>query len=371
MLFKKRKSDGFLHLMALLATLPLCTFFSGIFADTRGLRVITFGGAICDIYLQCPVSQMSMRQSSDKKSFLMFDEGTKVEVSNLRYDIGGGAVNVACGLTKMGIQTSAFFKTGDDHAAEFIRSSLKERGVDTTLSVISEKIPTGSSFILPSPTGNNTILVYRGANTTIEAVECPLTAMSDINGLYIAPISGMTATLLPFLVKNAPESVLIMHNPSKYELSEASTILLESLPYIDILMCNESELATLAQQINKSKRAFCIKTFCKEIIDQGVKIVVVTHGAHGVYCATDKKFYHHSSLSVNVVNSVGAGDAFGAAFFGSILTGCSIEKALKFGIINSASILSNSQGHNGLLSFNELESRAVAISNTMLTIEEI
>lgn len=371
MWFTKRKQDGLLHLMTPLIALSLLGVPFGLFADNRELRVMTFGGAICDIYLQCPISQMNIRQPTEKKSFLMFDEGTKVEVSNLRYDTGGGAVNVARGLIKMGFQTSAFFKTGNDHAAEFIRNSLTELGIDVSLSVTSEKIPTGSSFILPSPNGNNTILVYRGANTMIEANECPMTAMSDLNGLYIAPISGMTASLLPFIVKNIPDSVLVMHNPSKYELSDASDTLLEALPCIDILMCNEFELATLAQQINKSKKNLCIKDFCKEIIKQGVRIVVVTHGADGVYCATDKKFYHHKSLPVNVVNSVGAGDAFGAVFFGSIMAGCSVEKALKFGSINSASILTNSQSHDGLLSFNELESRAVAIPSNMLTIEEM
>ena len=81
----------------------------------------------------------------------------------------------------------------------------------------------------------------------------------------------------------------------------------------------------------------------------------MTDGSSGVYVATRKKLYFHPALNVkNIVNTLGAGDAFGSSFCGAIYIGKPIETALSYGTINSASVIQFHDAKSGLLAHNEL-----------------
>ena len=100
--------------------------------------------------------------------------------------------------------------------------------------------------------------------------------------------------------------------------------------------------------------------------DMGPKVVVVTDGARGVYVATEKQVLFHPSLSVDVIDTLGAGDAFGSCFVGALRRGLSCEEALRCGIVNSASVIGFMGAKPGLLSYDEVEKRACALRPELL-----
>ena len=65
--------------------------------------------------------------------------------------------------------------------------------------------------------------------------------------------------------------------------------------------------------------------------------------------------YFHPSIATNIVSTVGAGDAFGSCFVGSIMKGHSVEQALIQGILNSLSVLQYEGAQEGLLTMSTLE----------------
>ncbi len=87
----------------------------------------------------------------------------------------------------------------------------------------------------------------------------------------------------------------------------------------------------------------------------GPRIVVVTNGGEGVYVATPDKLYFHPSVSTKIVNTLGAGDAFGSCFVGMIYAGVSIGDAMRRGVLNSASVIAYPDAKTGLLNSEQLQ----------------
>ncbi|PKL83575.1 MAG: hypothetical protein CVV24_04125 [Ignavibacteriae bacterium HGW-Ignavibacteriae-3] len=99
----------------------------------------------------------------------------------------------------------------------------------------------------------------------------------------------------------------------------------EWLSNIDILQCNENELITIVQNKNERESA-------AEILNQGVKIVLVTRGEKGasLYYKSNSElsFYTLDAVKINAVNKVGCGDIFGAVFFYSYISTGDLCKSL-------------------------------------------
>lgn len=94
--------------------------------------------------------------------------GSKIEVDAIEYYTGGGATNSAISLSRLGFDVTTFCKVGNDNQANAITQELTQEKINTDLIIQHKKISTGSSFIIPCPSGNRTVLIYRGANITIE-----------------------------------------------------------------------------------------------------------------------------------------------------------------------------------------------------------
>jgi sugar/nucleoside kinase (ribokinase family) len=100
-----------------------------------------------------------------------------------------------------------------------------------------------------------------------------------------------------------------------------------------------------------------VRQYFSEIHQRGPRIIVVTNGAEGVYVATEETIYFHKSIPTDVINTVGAGDAFGSTFFGMLMQGADIQKAIAYGVINSSAALVGPDAQSSLLTRHELDQR--------------
>lgn len=356
-------------------------------------KILTIGGATQDMFAHFESTDIELLEKANNRLFLLFEEGTKVEIDQLNYASGGGATNSAVGLKQLGYEVATVCKVATDNAGDYVLKDLHKFGIDTSMTVTTNAGTTGVSFIIPAPSGNRVIFVHRGVNGTLTEQEIPLKKLHTYDGLYITSLAGATATLLPLIVQHAQKNrttkkPLIANNPGKGQLTGDIGALENALKNIDIFILNAHEARVLLETLSAAskectKRLLALKPyhesapcpdllknlvtlqekcldirhFFKEILRHGPKIVVVTNGAEGVYAATQKKIYFHKALPIEVVNSVGAGDSFGSCFFGSLLDGRAIEEALAFGTITSSSVLSTPTAKKGFLSFEELEQR--------------
>lgn len=323
-------------------------------------KVITLGGATQDIFIQ-----------SEDAGIQHLHPGAKIEVSSLHYASGGGATNTAVAFKRLGCEVTTFFKIGHDAAGQAIINQLKENSITTDQVAYSPKTNTGTSFIIPAPAGDRIIFAYRGANAEITPAELPLHAVATADCVYITSLAGNSARVLSSITKAAKESSLVAVNPGKNQLANP-TVLLEALSSIDIFIVNSSEARTFMQSLNlktdKHELVQELTNYFKTILQRGPRIAVVTNGAGGVYVATKQAIYFCPSVHDTIINTVGAGDAFGSCFVASLLQELPIEQAIINGVINSASVLSHPDAKTGLLDWDTIQKRARSIAATQLQI---
>jgi sugar/nucleoside kinase (ribokinase family) len=354
-------------------------------------KVLTIGGATQDIYLHYEGADfMSITKKDNAANYMLFESGAKVEVEDILYYTGGGSTNSAVSFKRMELNTTCFCKIGDDIAGETVLEELRNEKIDTS-SIAATKIhPTGISIIINSLRRERTIFAHRGVNGHLESKELPIKQIKDSDQIYITSLSYNSAKLLPEIAKLAKKNnVSVAINPGISQLAKGTLILKESLQYIDTFILNSDEakafmLALVStdesykKAFESSKKAtdkttqapellsnpfvyenlfFSIRKFFKEVLKMGPKIVVVTDGANGVYIATDNEILFHPSIKTEVIDTLGAGDAFGSCFIASLLHGYKIEEALRNGIINSSSVISQMGAKPGLLTHEQLKEK--------------
>jgi sugar/nucleoside kinase (ribokinase family) len=357
------------------------------------MQVLTIGGATQDIFIHYNGTDiMSITKKNFHSNYMLFGSGEKIEVEKLTYETGGGATNSAVSFQRLGMTASCFCNIGNDAAGQTIIDKLTEENINTTLILQSAKHKTGTSFIVNSIEGDYTIFAYRGANSYLELDKLPFDAIKECDQLYITSLSNDSAQILPSIVSFAKKhNVPVAINPGSSQLEKGTQKLKESLQFIDTLILNKHEaqifMFALMQndkyykevfecsgpdQICRSSEMeddqayllntpiiyentyFSLRNFFKATLDMGPKIVVVTNGANGVYVANKDEIIFHPSMKIKITNTVGAGDAFGSCFVASLMHKNDTRTALKYGIVNSASVLEHVGAKTGLLTYDQL-----------------
>ncbi|MFS8507062.1 MAG: carbohydrate kinase family protein [Candidatus Babeliales bacterium] len=355
-------------------------------------KVLTIGAATQDIIIKCPKgTDLSLINNS--LVYTAFKQGSKIEIEELLCVQGGGATNSAVSLSKQGFNVKSFFKVGNDQTGKTLIQALEKKGITVNHVVCNQK-PTGTSFIVPSDK-DRIIFTYRGANTTIDYKELPESIFEGLSGLYITSLSGESSESLVHIIhrarkKDTDQTLKVAVNPGASQLTYTACSLKAALHQIDILILNSDEMKLfmnklkprffcstgkgivkegpplLTQTVSHEKISFTFYEYCKELLDYGVKRIVVTDGKQGVYVATKDHVFFHPALPVKVVNTVGAGDAFGSTFFGNLLHHNSLETAIRKGIINASSVILHYDAQSGLLTQQELEQQLKLLDTSLL-----
>ncbi len=356
-------------------------------------KIITIGSAMQDVFTEYEgVETLHLHTKEEDLSYVCMRAGRKIEIKQLTYYCGGGACNSAVSFARFGFDVSIFCKIGHDQAGNFIIQSLSTENVATHHIITAENAPTGNSFIVPGPQGNSAVLVYRGANITMSEKDIPTSAIMQADQLYITSLSGPAAPLLIPIAKLAKEhNKRVAINPGTSQLHAGAEYLKEALENIDILILNsyEAELLMtslvvqlppleikespdamlpelLKKPLGSTTTMFTLEQFFTTVHGHGPHIIVVTNGAEGVYASDTHTIYFHPSIKIDIVSSIGAGDAFGSCFVAELNNNASIDDALRAGIINSASVIQHLGTQTGLLTAQEIITKREKLDKTLL-----
>ena len=104
-----------------------------------------------------------------------------------------------------------------------------------------------------------------------------------------------------------------------------------------------------------------IKEMLKSLKHQEYQVIVITDGNKGAYAWDGKKYYFCPIFPSDVVSTLGAGDAFASTFCAALKkTDLNIGLSLMYASTNSASVVSEFGATDGLLTFEEIETRLKA-----------
>lgn len=310
---------------------------------SRRYDIVTVGAATRDVFL--PVGEQWIRRTRSGRE-LVFPLGDKIDVGNLIFETGGGATNTAVGFTRLGFRTAFVGRIGShDTRGHAIVETLKHEGVDTSLVIRDPRRMTAYSLIMLTPKGERTIFVQRGASAEFRVNEIPFARM-QANWWYITSLSGNMAVLRALIGQARQRGIRVALNPGAGELSKGWRTLMPLLRHVDITFINDEEARTLAGPRSKTdEHAF--RALCWNLPG----LVVVTRGSRGASVCDAEHQYISQTHRIALVNTTGAGDAFGCGFLaGYIKYKGDIVRSLQTATANSESVIQHLGAKAGLLS---------------------
>ncbi len=168
------------------------------------------------------------------------------------------------------------------------------------------------------------------------AVEIPFQYLNYYNGILINMITGFEFDLSTFQTLRKNFTGLIYFDVHSLARGMDANMKREFRPIekfsqwaecIDILQANENEFLTLSSKSNS------MYEIAKELIEHGIKIILITKGEKGVRCFMKRRNEVESifipAIKINCVNKVGCGDVFGAVFFYNYLSTQNLQSSLR------------------------------------------
>jgi ribokinase len=219
---------------------------------------------------------------------------------------GGKGSNQAVAAARLGAEVRMVGCTGDDDFARMARSALQAEGVDIGGVRAVPGTATGVALITVDAAGENMITVASGANGEVGDAEATaaLAEPSDLLVLSAEIPAGVIGAVLT-QARAAGVTCLLNLAPAP---ADPDALLRAGVAW---LVVNESEAAAvLGHPVSGLAEA---GTAAQDLLGRGAEYAVVTAGAHGAALAGPDLCELIPALSVDSVDSVGAGDAFVAA----------------------------------------------------------
>ncbi|MEW6611029.1 MAG: carbohydrate kinase family protein [Patescibacteria group bacterium] len=303
--------------------------------------VITLGAATQDVFLTSKGFHL-MRSSRLKRICECFPLGEKVAVEHIDFETGGGATNAAATFRNFGFTVGVITKVGDDQAGAVVVSDLRSRGLKTEWVRHVSGGTTGYAVILLTPHGDRTALVHRGVSATFTAVDIPWQQLSA-RWLFITSLGGNMKLLKRVITAACARGVKVAFNPGEEELRAGLRTLCAYGRAAHVLFLNRDEASHLAGGEHNVRR------LCKILASDFPHTVIVTDGERGAYYSDQRQLLWVKSKKVKVVNSTGAGDAFGSGFISGILRWHDPMPALQLAILNALGTIQEMGAKRGLL----------------------
>jgi sugar/nucleoside kinase (ribokinase family) len=248
-------------------------------------------------------------------------------VSNAALAIGSSSAIFACGAARLGMHVAFVGMVGNDIFGRFMRQSLFEYGIDISGIVEDSETPTGISIILSTGT-DRAILTYPGTIRRLKYSDINQEIILQARHLHVGSYYLQEALRpdLSLLFNRAHEGGLSVSLDTNYDpFKEWHDSLDQLLEKVDIFLPNSVECRGIAGMSNLEQAVDYFRTRVKYL---GVKL-----GEKGALLCFDQKKYSVQPISVNVVDTIGAGDTFDAGFIYGYLAGWEPRRILKFATV--------------------------------------
>jgi len=248
--------------------------------------------------------------------------------------LGGSATNVAVASARHGRHAAVISRTGDDPFGRFIHTALAKYGVDDRYVAAVPGLPTPVTFCEIFPPDDFPLYFYRwpkAPDLEIYPEELDLDAIRAagifwVTGTGLSQEPSRTTTLAALKARNGRGISVLdldyrpMFWPSR---QEARYWVQQALPLVTAAVGNldECETATGEREPLAAARA---------LHEAGVELAVVKQGPKGVLAHDRTVSVEVPPVPVEVLNGLGAGDAFGGALCHGLLAGWDIEQVMRF-----------------------------------------
>lgn len=322
--------------------------------SSRQYDIITVGSATEDVMVHCSsAGVITMADQNGETAFMALEYGGKIHVDDMLITVGGGSVNTAITFARQGMRVGVVSKIGRDEPGDRVKRRLEEVGAHTDLMAYSDTSGTGYSTIITAFTGERTVLVHRGASRELSRSDIPWDEMAGAEWMYVGALAGQSWRLYPDLAHFADEhDIKLGLNLGTSQIDQGLDEYGELLECTYVIFQNDEEMRRLTGvEVERGDRDE--REICRRLHDYGVDIVVITDGRRGAMASDGRAYYTVPAYEVEVVSTVGAGDAFAAGFISALWHGLDLPAALRLGAANAASVVGHQGANRGILTWEE------------------
>ncbi|MET9463096.1 5-dehydro-2-deoxygluconokinase [Streptomyces canus] len=257
------------------------------------------------------------------------------EVTSFGKYLGGSPTNVAVAAARYGHSSAVITKTGRDPFGDFVRQALESYGVDSRFVGTSDIAPTPVTFCEIFPPDDFPLYFYRlpkAPDLDITAGELDLGAVRDAAVLWVTgtglseePSRSATLAALAHRAKAGTTVFDLDWRPMFWaDPDQARGFYAQALRHTTVAVGNldECEVATGEREPYAAAKA---------LLAAGVELAIVKQGPKGVLAMDrDGSTAEIPPVPVEVVNGLGAGDAFGGALCHGLLSGWDTRRTVIF-----------------------------------------
>jgi 5-dehydro-2-deoxygluconokinase len=256
------------------------------------------------------------------------------EVTSFGKFLGGSATNVSVAVARYGHRSAIITKTGDDPFGRFVRAKLAELGVSTDFVGTDAWLPTPVTFCEIFPPDDFPLYFYRypqAPDLRIEVTDLPLAEIAEADA-YWATLTGLSAEpsrqahLAAWRVRaRRTMTILDLDYRPMFWKSEAEATRQAELALVHgtVAIGNREECRVAVGETEPTRAA-------QALLERGIELAIVKQGPKGVLAMTADEVVEVPPVYVEVVNGLGAGDAFGGAICHGLLNGWGLERMVRF-----------------------------------------
>ncbi len=273
--------------------------------------------------------------------------GRLEQTHSLDVEIGGSELNVAVGVSRLGLQAAWISKLPNNPLGRMVRNRARELGVDVSHVIFSDQGRQGLYFVEYGAAPRASSVLYDRGNSAISMIKLEEVDWKKIlSKTKLFHVSGITPALSPaaaettaLAMKTAKEVGCLVSYDLNYRKklwtpAQARSCQEPLMKLVDILTTTEEDTGVVfgIREENYQKVAETLaKTF-------GFKAVAITlredisvwKNNWTAIAYADGRIYTDRTYTVEIVDRVGAGDSFTAGFIYGYLTG-DAEKGVKYG----------------------------------------
>lgn len=244
---------------------------------------------------------------------------------------GGKGANQAVAAARLGGDVMLVSRVGDDLFGEGTIRNLQESGIDARHVRAVPGTQSGVAPIFVEPSGENRILIVKGANEHLLPADVEAAA-EDLRrcSLILLQLEIPLETVYHTIDWATREGIEVLLNPAP------------ATPELDVgrvlaatfLVPNQTELAIMTGLPTATREE--VERAARVLVEKGVRTVIVTLGAEGALLVTAERVRHVPPVTVRPRDTSGAGDAFIGAFAQHYVHSRDIEAAMAWGATYAA-----------------------------------
>jgi 5-dehydro-2-deoxygluconokinase len=273
--------------------------------------------------------------------------------------LGGTAGNVTVAVARYGHRSALVSRVGDDPFGRYLLGELTRLGVDNRYVATDPTLNTPVTFCEIFPPDDFPLYFYRepkAPDMNVDAAQIDLDAVRDARifwftttGLSEEPSREAHHTALAARERRTHTILDLDYRPMFWEDPSLATEQIgQVLDKVTVAVGNREECQVAVGETEPQRAA-------DALLERGVEIAIVKQGPKGVLAKTREEVVEVPVHAVEVINGLGAGDAFGGALCHGLLEGWGLERTLRFANVAGAVVASRRECSTAMPTADEVE----------------